>query len=44
MIWNVFANPYYWANKKKALLTFSQVENTKQLIQEKNQPWNIQKD
>ena len=26
---------------KKALLTFSHVENTKQLIKEKNQPWNI---
>ena len=43
MIWNVVTNPYYWANKK-ALLTFSHVENAKQLIKEKNQPWNIEKD
>lgn len=41
MIWNLVANLYYWANKKKALLTLSHVENTKQLIKEKNQPWNI---
>lgn len=35
MIWNLVANLYYWANKKKALLTLSHVENTKQLIKKR---------